>query len=212
MDRKSLIAISLIAALWVGYFIVFKPAPPAKKPVAKKIETIKKEDGKINKGEPAAVRIDQAGGETTERQLTVKTKKYAVTLSNRGAAITGCTYLERNIDLIVKNNPYNAKGRLDFLILFDDDEFINGSALSNALWTSSQNGNQVTFSTNIQMNGNPVRIEKTYRFMDDGYGFSSNTGLKTTGGKKSPSKTAPPYSLRERSWVPLLITPTTITG
>ena len=31
MDKKSLIAISLIAALWVGYFIVFKPAPAGKK-------------------------------------------------------------------------------------------------------------------------------------------------------------------------------------
>jgi YidC/Oxa1 family membrane protein insertase len=183
MDRKSLIAISLIAALWVGYFIVFKPSPPAKKPSDTKFETVKKEDGVIKKGVPAQVRIEQVIGETTEKKLTVKTKKYAVTLSNKGAAITECRYLERNIDLIVTENPYNAKGSLDFSIYFDDDEFVNGSSLNTALWTARQEGNQVTFSTNIQMNGAPMKIEKTYRFMDDGYGFAVEYLLKNNGGK-----------------------------
>jgi YidC/Oxa1 family membrane protein insertase len=183
MDKKSLIAISLIAALWVGYFIVFKPAPPAKKPAETKVETEKKDDGQIQKAVPAQVRIDKIGGEATEKQIIVKTKKYAVTLSNKGAAITGCTYLERKIDLIVKDNPYNAKGNLDFSIFFDNDEFVNGSALSTALWSVRQEGGQVTFSTDIQMNGSPMRIEKTYQFTDDGYGFTVEYRLKNNGGK-----------------------------
>jgi len=183
MDKKSLIAIALIAALWVGYFIVFKPASPVKKPAETKVETAQKEDGEIKKGGPAPVRIEQVAGDATEKQVIVKTKKFSVTLSNRGAAITGCTYLERNIDLIVKDNPYNAKGRLDFSISFDDDEFVNGSALNSALWMLRQNGNQVTFVTDIQMNGNPVRIEKTYLFKDDGYGFTVEYRLKNNGGK-----------------------------
>ena len=34
------------------------------------------------------------------------------------------------------------------------------------------------------MNGNPVRIEKTYQFMDDGYGFTVEYRLKNNGGKE----------------------------
>lgn len=184
MDKKSIIAISLIAALWGGYFIFMKQVSPAKKQVETKMEIVKKADGVIKQGGPAPIRIEQVKGEAAEKQITVKTKKYAVTLSNRGAAITACTYLERNINLIVTDNPYNAQGKLDFRISFDDDEFVNGSALNTALWMHRQDGSQVTFYTDIQMNGNPVRIEKTYRFMDDGYGFTVDYLLKNSGGKE----------------------------
>ena len=183
MDKKTLIAISLIAALWVGYFLVFKPGSPAKKQEQTKVETVKKDDGTIQKAVPDQVRIDKIGGETTEKQISVKTKKYAMSLSNRGAAITGCTYLERKIDLIVKDNPFNAKGNLDFSIFFDDDEFVNGSPLSTSLWSVRQETGQVTFSTDIQMNGSPMRIEKAYQFTDDGYGFTVEYRLKNNGGK-----------------------------
>ena len=181
MDKKSIIAIMLIAVLWGAYFILFKPDKPAKKPDEIKIETVKKEAGDTIKKSQASVKIETFAAGGTEKQITVKTKKFEVILSTRGASITGCRYLERNIDLIVKKNPFGAKGNLDFSINFDDDEFVNGSTLDQALWMYNENGNRVSFYTDIQMNGSPVRIEKTYLFQDDGYGFKVEYRLKNNG-------------------------------
>ncbi|OHD63748.1 MAG: hypothetical protein A2176_14520 [Spirochaetes bacterium RBG_13_51_14] len=195
MEKKSLIAIVLIAALWVAYFIVFKPESPVKKPVEKKSDAIQKEGGAIRK-EQASVRIEAISAGGAEKQISVKTKKFSVTLSNKGAVITGCKYLERNIELVVKKNSFNASGVLNFGVHFDDDEFINGNSLDTALWTHRQEGGRLTFYTDIQINGVPVRIEKIYLFPDDGYGFRveyrfKNYGMRTISFKDSAAIVSP---------------------
>ena len=64
MDKKSLIAILLIGVLWGGYFILFKPEQPKKKPEAIKTEAAKKET--IEKtgisAEPVKIEPIGAGG------------------------------------------------------------------------------------------------------------------------------------------------------
>ncbi|MBN2158012.1 MAG: membrane protein insertase YidC [Spirochaetes bacterium] len=170
MDKKNIIAISLIAALWVGYFILFKPEQPKRKPADKKVEAEATEAVTETRGvSPVAMRPVAAGG--AEKLVTVKTKKFAVTLSSRGAAITECNYVERNINLIVKENPFNAAGILDFAVNFSDDEFDGANPLGNTVWMYRQEGNKIIYYTYVQVNGNPVRIEKAYIFPEDGYGF-----------------------------------------
>ncbi len=182
MDKKNIIAILLIAVIWGGYFIFFKPDKPTKKAEPVTTETIEKDERDTADKSQGAVKVVPAGAAgAAEKEVVVKTKKFMITLSTKGAAITGCTYLERNIDLIVKKNPYNARGSLDFSLLFDDDEFINGSSLGNAIWQLRQEGGRVTFFTDIRMNGNPVRIEKIYLFQDDGYGFKVEYRFKNNG-------------------------------
>ncbi|MBP7734720.1 MAG: membrane protein insertase YidC [Spirochaetes bacterium] len=181
MDKKNIIAILLIAVIWGGYFIFFKPDKPAKKPEAVKTESAKAIEGEKTGKTEGAMNIVATGNKGAEKDISVKTKKYAMTLSTKGAAITGCTYLERNIDLIVKKNPFNARGALDFSMSFNDDEFVKGNNLSNALWLVREDGNRITFFTDIQMDGNPVRIEKTYLFQNDGYGFKIEYRLKNNG-------------------------------
>jgi YidC/Oxa1 family membrane protein insertase len=173
----------LIAVLWGAYFIFFKPEKPAKKPEEIKTEAVKTQEEGATKKTQAPVNIQTFATGGAAKQIAVKTKKFEITLSTRGAAITACKYLERNIDLIVKQNPFGAKGDLDFSINFDDEEFAAGSALDQALWMYNENGNRVSFYTDIQLNGSPVRIEKTYDFKDEGYGFTIEYRLKNNGGK-----------------------------
>ncbi len=188
MDKKNIIAILLIAVIWGGYFIFFKPDMPVKKQGPVKTESEKKADDKKavgikNDKTLDAMEIVSVGTKGAEKEVAVKTKKYAMTLSTKGAAITGCTYLERNIDLIVKKNPFNARGILDFSMGFGDDDFVKGNNLGNALWLVREDGNRITFFTDIQMDGNPVRMEKTYHFQDEGYGFKVEYRLKNNGRK-----------------------------
>jgi YidC/Oxa1 family membrane protein insertase len=182
MDKKSIIAILLIAVLWGAYFILFKPEKPVKKAEEIKTETVVKQEADAPKKTEAPVKIQTVTAGGAAKQIAVKTKKFEVVLSTRGASITSCRYLERNIDLIVNKNPFGVKGDLDFTINFDDEEFLSGSTLNQALWMNNQNGNRVSFYTDIQMNGSPVRIEKTYDFKDDGYGFTIEYRLKNNGG------------------------------
>lgn len=182
MDKKSLIAILLIGVLWGGYFIIFKPDQPVKKPAAVTTEAVNNEAADKTVKSPAPVTIVPISAGGTEKQITVKTKKFAFTLSTKGAAITACTYIDRNIDLTVGKNPFGAKGTLDFALHFDDDEFLAGNSLDQVLWMYRQDGNNVIFSSDIRMGRNPVRIEKAYIFPDDGFGFRVEYRIKNNGG------------------------------
>ncbi len=181
MDKKSVLAIVLIAALWMVYFVVFKPEKPAQKQAVKKVEQKEGAAEKTDKPGRAPVAIKTVGPAGAEKHIDVTTKKFMFTLSNRGAAITGCTYTDRNIDLIARRNPYGAKGNLDFSLHFSDDEFLNGNDLQNALWNQRHDGNRVAFYTDFIMGGVPVRLEKIYAFKEDGYGFSVEYRLKNNG-------------------------------
>ncbi|MBN1495793.1 MAG: membrane protein insertase YidC [Spirochaetes bacterium] len=182
MDKKSLIAIILIGLLWGGYFIIFKPEQPKKKAEAIKTETKKQEPAEKAGTAPAPVSIVTYNAGGAEKQVTVQTKKLDVTLSTRGAAVSACRYKERNVDLTVRNNPFGARGTLDFALHFDDDEFLNSGGLEQALWNYRGEGNTVTFSSDVRINNSPVRIEKTYTFPEDGLGFTIEYRIINRGG------------------------------
>ncbi len=184
MDKKNIIAIMLIAVIWGGYFIFFQPDKKAKKPDVVKKEDVKKEERENTGKSQGAVKIVPVGKGGVDKNVVVKTKKYMITLSTKGAAITKCNYLERNIDLIVNKNPYNARGELDFSLYFNDDEFVNGNNLNNSIWQLREEGNRTTFYTDIQIDGNPVRVEKIYLFQDNGYGFNVEYRLKNNGNRE----------------------------
>ncbi len=189
MDKKTIIAILLVAAAWMAYFMITKPEVPEKtQGPAKNEEASKKEEGK-KAVSATAVRLEAVKTGGRENQIKIKTKKYAITLSSKGAAITGATYLERNIDLIVDKNPFNSKGILDFGIHFDENEFLGGNQLADAIWTvRNEGGNRVSFFIDTRINESPVRIEKIYTFPDDGYGFKVEYRLRNQGGKSVPLK------------------------
>ena len=190
MDKKTLIAIAITAALWIVYFVVFKPEAPVKKPsditVEKKLPEKKEKqtreiDKQANK-KPVKITKTKQGG--TESTVTIQTDKYSFVLSNRGAAITNVKYLERDIELSVKENTYNAKGSLDFSIHFDDDEFLNGNSLDDTIWSYNKRGkNSVLFYTDININGNPVRVQKIYTFSKESYDFKVEYSLKNNGNR-----------------------------
>jgi YidC/Oxa1 family membrane protein insertase len=191
MDKRTIIAILLVAIAWMGYFILTKPDVQEKKPDAIQNEEASKktEVDKTAKDRQIKLEAINAGGK--ENQIKIKTKKFAFTLSNRGAVISGATYLERNIDLIVDKNPYSSKGVLDFTVHFDENEFLGGNRLSDAIWTyRHEGGNRISFFIDAKINDSPVRIEKTYIFPDDGYGFKVEYRFRNLGGRSIALKNA----------------------
>ena len=100
MDKKSLLAIVLIALLWGVYFIITKPEHPKTRHEGKGTVTEQRTE-KAEKAAESALRLEVPVSGGTEQTIPIETKKYSILLSNRGASIVGCTYRERNIDLIV---------------------------------------------------------------------------------------------------------------
>lgn len=182
MDKKSLLAIVLIALLWGVYFIITKPEHPKTRHEGKGTVTEQRTE-KAEKAAESALRLEVPVSGGTEQTIPIETKKYSILLSNRGASIVGCTYRERNIDLIVKRNPYGERGFLDFAIHFGDDEFLGGGPLEEALWTVRREGDRrVVFSTDARIDANPVKIEKAYDFSDETYGFVVEYRILNRGG------------------------------
>jgi YidC/Oxa1 family membrane protein insertase len=187
MDKKSVIAIVLITIAWIGYFVLTRQEHSAKKPAEVRKEEPARSEKPQRAEKPAPkpeTRVTAVGSAGREHGITVQTKKFLFTLSNKGASITGALYRPRNIELTVKENPYHAQGAFDFSVFFDEDEFLHGTPLEEALWSyREEGGNRVIFSTEAKINGSPVRIEKAFTFPDEGYGFSVEYRFINTGWK-----------------------------
>jgi len=77
------------------------------------------------------------------------------------------------VELAVKRNPFNASGVLDFSIDFSEEDFLNGNALRNELWTLTESSpTKVVFSIDTIFKNASLRIEKIYTLKPDGYAFN----------------------------------------
>ncbi len=197
MDKKMLLAVTLSLGVWLLWYAVFKPVPP---PQTSAVDTSAPQET-VSSTQPAArsqgraaettttttatgtrggLQI-QGGGNIAETDVSLKTDKYTVRLSNKGGAITSLVYnyKDRQIELVVpgkvlESNNLNATGIQDLNFYQNDNEFVNGNELNSALWNVEKDSDaKVRFSTvarNTQ--GTPIRIEKIYTFHKDKYFFN----------------------------------------
>ena len=184
MDKKVILAIALSMVVWVGWYLVFKPAQPVvdkhKTPITEKTQDEKKESAPAVKDSGPQ---KQTSGKLVIHNSRVKEEKkihhatdlYKIRFSNKGASIDSFIYKYkgRDIELIVNRDTitkynFQAKGSFNFNPYFSEEEFQNGSQLDEALWDHEIKDNQITFFTTIELTkGNPLRIEKRFVFQKD---------------------------------------------
>lgn len=182
-EKRSMLAISIIAILWLGWFLLFRQEPPAPEKSApqKAKETITKESKTDDSAKtPGRVILPKAAA-TTPASVKLSTDVYDLVLTNKGAAIESVKYRGRDIELTAKKNSYRAKGILDFAIHFDENEFLKGSPLDEALWNHTVTDNTITFSINTVIDANPVTIDKIYTFDKKNHAFALKYRIRNTG-------------------------------
>ncbi len=189
MEKRAILAIVLSLALWILWLYFMKPQEGEKK--VQDVKDVKKEEVVEEKKkvqvtrEKPVVRSSVLIKSTAKKEdeIEIETNKYKVVLSNRGGIIKELNYIEKNIDLIVQESKFNAKGYFDFSIYLGEDEFLNENLLNNVLWKLTRKENSVKFSTSLVIDKLPVTLEKVYTFIDDSYYFRIETRLFNPGRK-----------------------------
>lgn len=188
MEKRAIVAIVLSLALWIVWFYVMKPPQSEKK--IQDVKEVKRDTVKetkkvqVTRERPAmrgSVMIKSSAKK--EDEVTIKTAKYEVVLSNRGGIVKKIKYLEKDIDLIVNESKFNAQGYFDFSIYLGEDEFLHENILNKTLWKLTREKNGVRFSTSLVINNLPVTLEKVYTFVDDSYYFRIETRIVNPGRK-----------------------------
>lgn len=188
MEKRAIVAIVLSLALWIVWFYVMKPPQSEKK--IQDVKEVKRDTVKetkkvqVTRERPAmrgSVMIKSSAKK--EDEVTIKTAKYEVVLSNRGGIVKKIKYLEKDIDLIVNESKFNAQGYFDFSIYLGEDEFLHENILNKTLWKLTREKNGVRFSTSLVINNLPVTLEKIYTFVDDSYYFRIETRIVNPGRK-----------------------------
>ncbi len=180
MEKRTLLAIILTLGVWVGWFWLYppKPAPEnqdSKKVVSqdesKKIKDVKNEQAGSEK--KFSGKYTKISGKIKSEEISVDTKKFRFVLSNKGAVIRDAKYIERDdAELIFDSKLYNSNGYFDFAVHFSGDEFFKGNDLQDLNWAVAKDDPKtVRFYTDVNVKGNDLRIEKVYKFTENGYDF-----------------------------------------
>ncbi len=186
MEKRTILAVLLSAAVWIGWFLLVdpqqkketKPASPAV--TAEKVDKNQKGDKKgaknlsekTLKSTNAPVKIAAAKMTGKETRIKLENESYSVVFNSRGAVIEKMVIKNRNVNVTVDKSPFRAKGLLDFPVHFNDNEFLSGNNLDNSLWKVARKGNDVVFSTRLTLNGMPLEIQKHYSFEKKNNSFS----------------------------------------
>jgi YidC/Oxa1 family membrane protein insertase len=193
--KRMIIAVVLSLGIWFLWIRFFNPAAPEKEIPVQQQQTQKPAAVETKPAADAVNEIKVAALQTTKETLIeTSTDKYTVTLSSRGGSVTSFKYKEikkkeKDVELVVNNielnkKNINAKGVLGFSLYLNKEEFTRGNALENSIWNYTRiSGNIIKFTTNISMDGKPVRLEKTYTFNKDSYYFKIDYNIVNVGNK-----------------------------
>lgn len=211
MEKRTLLAVLLTMAVWIGWFWFFEPKQPLQvnqNPIVQdtNADNSKKDVKADSNMAQTAVQKNITASvkkQIKEESISLKTEKYSFELTNKGASVSKANYTDRNIDLTLNEKLFGAGGNFDFAVHFSENEFFNGNELATDLWNVVKvDERTVKFFTEIFIDGNPLRLEKIYKFTEKGYDFTVeyrfiNTGklpVKFRDGKAifSPSDTLGP--------------------
>ncbi len=211
MEKRTLLAVLLTMAVWIAWFWFFEPKQLPQTNQNQIVQETTAADSK--KSVPADSNTTQTAVKKTvtagvkknvkEELINLKTEKFTFELTNKGASVSKANYTERNINLTLNEKLFGASGNLDFSVHFSEDEFFKGNELNSDIWNVVKvDDRTVKFFTEVIVEGNPLRLEKIYKFTDKGYEFTVeyrfiNTGrqiVKFRDGKAifSPSDTLGP--------------------
>jgi YidC/Oxa1 family membrane protein insertase len=168
MDKRTIMAVVLVAGIWIAYMNFFAPKLKPKKPAATTApvtEQAKPQATESSVVSPAVSKVITGfTPATAEETVSVKTSLYQVVLSNRGAQISSIKYGEKAVEL-AGAEVLGGKGFLDFNILFSDTELISGNPLQSSLWATKKiSETEIVFETAADVSGKTVMIQKRYVF------------------------------------------------
>jgi YidC/Oxa1 family membrane protein insertase len=188
LEKRTLLAIILSAIVWIAWFIIFQPEQPTQQPAVSGTEQQHPAGTADQTPAPvetvSSVKVESltpvnAGHKETE--IPVKTETFEFLFTTKGASIKKVRYITRDVELTVGTNPFTARGDLGFTMHFSDREFMMGNSLDTALWSYASDGLNVIFSTDISIDGIPVRIEKVYTLKEQGLDFAVEYRLTNRG-------------------------------
>lgn len=186
MEKRTAIAIALSLVVWLvwSYFFI---KPKMVEQNAGVVTTKEEKEKPVSKQvtqtdtRPAYVSTSK---KIKEEFISLSTGKYAIEFTTRGAAIKDYKYKDRNIDLVVGANKFNAKGKFDFSLYLNEGDFINGSQLENEIWNFTKpSDKEIVFQTTLLVNGSPLQINKIYTLIDDNSCFRVSFKIKNLGNK-----------------------------
>lgn len=192
MEKRTLLAVLLTMVVWIGWFWFFEPKQPVQNiqnPIVQEtnaVETAKQVQADSNTTQTADVKKIAAGlnKNVKEETVSLKTEKFSFELSNKGASVSKANYTERNIDLTLNEKMFGASGNLDFSVHFSENEFFQGNNLNTDLWNVTKvDERTVKFFTDVLVEGNPLRLEKIFKFTEKGYDFAVEYRFINTGKK-----------------------------
>lgn len=186
MDKRTVLAVVLSLAVWVGWLYIFPPQKPDAQKTEQTAEQNKtasqSQDNKQvteKKEERQELRVSSIKSvkseNLTEKTFSIKTDIYNLKLSNRGAAIESLTYFDgsRDINLTVVNEELQNSGKIDLGIFFNDNDFKKGSPLEESLWSFENPKEDVyVFSIETELAGKPVIVQKIFTFSKETYYFN----------------------------------------
>ena len=184
MEKRAIVAVVLSLAVWILWFYFISPPEKPVQKVTQDGEQVQQEAVQEKSPTPVPVRdraftdvaksTDYAGTVNIvseagrQKQYKVQTDRFSAELSNTGAVIENLFQRERDIQLVVKDTPFNAEGKFDFPLHFSEREFLEGNALQGVKWKSKKiSDREYSFTTTLTLNGAPVRVEKRYIFVEN---------------------------------------------
>lgn len=183
MEKRTILAIVLSAAVWIAWYTFFSPDPQTPPPEKAPVAEMEKPDTSANESSSGKDAVEEKAvtvqpvisnnipAPEKEEAVTIENENYRFTLSNMGATVTGAHQLERDMELVVPG-PNGEETPLDFALHFNDQEFLSGNDLSSRLWNHKVEGKTVVFETVYSDSGTPLKIEKIYSFPEGGNSFS----------------------------------------
>ena len=186
MDSKRMIvAVLLSLAIWFVWMKFFAPSPAPPEKQESTVQQTKEEAPKAIPARSTASEIKVASPQSAKETLIeISTDKYTVKLSNKGGAVKSFKYKERDVELVVDKNQFNAKGEFTFSIYLSKEEFVQGNNLENAIWNYTKVSDKVIkFTSNISIDNKPVQLEKIYSFNKDSYYFKIDYNIVNLGNK-----------------------------
>ena len=184
MDSKRLaVAVLLSLAIWFAWMKFFAPssAPPAKQENA--VQKTQEEAPKVKPATNSVSEIKVTSPRSAKESLIeMSTDKFKVVFTNKGGAVKSFIDKERDVELVVDKNQFSAKGEFTFSMYLSKDEFAQGNNLENAIWDYTKiSENAIKFYSSVSVDGKPLRLEKTYTFIKDGYYFKVDYNIINPG-------------------------------
>ena len=188
MEKRTLLAVVLALGVWLlwSYFFV-RPNDQRQEQAPEQLERVEQAAETPPTREaarPAALTAISVKGAFREETVSIATGNYTAVLSNRGAVIKSFKYNARGTELVVENSGFEAKGVFDFPLHLSENEFLQGGALDEAMWgLGGVTDGEVRFVAAVTLQGVPVRVEKTYRFLKDADYFTVSFRIQNAGNR-----------------------------